>query len=163
MPVAQARYNEQSMGDFEGAHGNTRGRVCPSPTFNARALKGAKWSSTEEISGRGFDADLGGPKFWSPKHAPPSPTIERKDKDFKPIKFDSNSIQRDKKGHHRESHLSGSDKIAPNDSFAWKDKTLDKELKALKASGKHFDQESEIYNPRRDRERDDPSLGDSLG
>ncbi|XP_059098282.1 titin homolog isoform X2 [Tigriopus californicus] len=133
----------------------------------------AKWSSTEEISTKNLDTNFfaeGGPKFWSPRNAPPSPTIERKkDKDFKPIHFDSNSLKRQSSQSGQRSHSRGASegglaKINPTDSFAWKDKTLDKDLKTLRSTPKSFDdQESQIYNPRRDRERDDPRLNESLG
>ncbi|TRY81050.1 hypothetical protein TCAL_10369 [Tigriopus californicus] len=66
--------------------------------------------------------------------------------------------------HSRGASEGGLAKINPTDSFAWKDKTLDKDLKTLRSTPKSFDdQESQIYNPRRDRERDDPRLNESLG
>ncbi|TRY80384.1 hypothetical protein TCAL_14522 [Tigriopus californicus] len=96
MPVAMPRASAAPVEN--GGGGGRGGRACPSPSFNARSLKGAKWSSTEEISTKNLDTNFfaeGGPKFWSPRNAPPSPTIERKkDKDFKPIHFDSNSLKR---------------------------------------------------------------------
>ena len=76
----------------------------------------AKWSSTEDVSSGSVGGSGSGPKrppapnldsvsfkegpqVWLPKATPPSPTVERKaQQDFKPIKFDSNSLQRNSRG-----------------------------------------------------------------
>eukprot|EP00094_Tigriopus_californicus_P010751 TCALIF_10369-PA protein Name:"Similar to Sorbs1 Sorbin and SH3 domain-containing protein 1 (Mus musculus)" AED:0.03 eAED:0.03 QI:291/1/1/1/0.71/0.86/15/536/1039 len=159
----ESRPGIKSPGQFQASN----------PKSNPSINQTAKWSSTEEISTKNLDTNFfaeGGPKFWSPRNAPPSPTIERKkDKDFKPIHFDSNSLKRQSSQSGQRSHSRGASegglaKINPTDSFAWKDKTLDKDLKTLRSTPKSFDdQESQIYNPRRDRERDDPRLNESLG
>jgi hypothetical protein len=68
------------------------------------------------------DLDLReGPKIWAPGGADSGD-----DKDFKPVKFDSNSIKKNKNN-----QGSSSSNIDPKDSFAWKDKNLDDKLNEL--------------------------------
>jgi len=111
-----------------------RNKTCPSPSFDARNLKNAKWSSTEDIahnakdSGGGSFRDL--PQTWTPRNQP-SPSPDRRD--FRPVNFDGSSLKRTKRSVSTEG--SGSVPPAgpkPGDSFAWKDGDLDKELRAIK-------------------------------
>jgi len=113
-----------------------RNKTCPSPSFDARALKNAKWSSTEEINhkdngaggGVGSFRDL--PQTWTPRNQP-SPSPDRRD--FKPVNFDSNSLKRSKRSISTEGSSVGPPTgPAPTDSFAWKDSALDRELRAIK-------------------------------
>jgi len=108
--------------------GETRHKTCPSPNFDARSLKNAKWCSTEEINYKGSGGsfkDL--PKTWSPRNQP-SPSS---DKDFRPINFEGNSLKRVKRSVSSDSAYNSPD---PKDSFAWKDSTLERKLKELNAS-----------------------------
>lgn len=105
-----------------------RNKTCPSPSFDARNLKNAKWSSTEDVTVRdnsGSFKDL--PSTWTPRNQP-SPSPDRKD--FKPINFESNSLKKTKRS--ASSEAPGHKIPAVGDSFAWKDNTLDRDLRAIK-------------------------------
>ena len=118
----------------------------------------AKWSSTEDIAARdnsGSFKDL--PSTWTPRNLP-SPSPDRKD--FKPINFESNSLKKSKRsvsidlyfyddqnddeisqGQSAESPAPGH-KVPPvGECFAWKDNTLDRDLRAIKVNT-----EIRIYN-----------------
>eukprot|EP00091_Calanus_sinicus_P022083 TRINITY_DN6846_c0_g1_i2.p1 TRINITY_DN6846_c0_g1~~TRINITY_DN6846_c0_g1_i2.p1 ORF type:complete len:498 (+),score=107.66 TRINITY_DN6846_c0_g1_i2:357-1850(+) len=104
-----------------------RNKSCPSPSFDARVFKNAKWSSNEDVSFKdpGSFRDL--PQTWTPRNNP-SPSPDKKD--FKPVNFDSNSLKRSKRSISTDS---GSTNLPPpTDSFAWKDNTLERQLKELK-------------------------------
>jgi len=108
-----------------------RTKTCPSPSFDARVFKNAKWSSTEDVNYKEGENFKNLPQTWSPRNLP-SPSPDRKD--FRPLNFDSNSLRRNKKSTSCESNSSHSlPPVAnPAESFAWKDSTLDKKLKDLK-------------------------------
>jgi len=126
--------------------GQGRNKSCPSPNFDARSLKSAKWSSTEEINYKDSGSFKDLPKTWTPRNQPsPSP-------DFRPVNFDSNSLKRVKRSVSSDSAYNSPD---PKDSFAWKDNTLDRKLKELNAN-----KFSDAPQPR-NRENDN-SLGRTL-
>jgi len=133
-----------------------RNKTCPSPSFDARHLKNAKWSSTEDIGvpqkDPGSFKDL--PQTWVPRNLP-SPSPDRKD--FKPINFDSNSLKRSKRSISTEGSQPPPSGPAPVESFAWKDSTLDRELRAIK--DKKF---SDAPEPRNGRQGADDGLNKSL-
>merc|ERR1712226_1193178 len=108
--------------------GNKKCPPSPTPNFNARSLPKAKWSSSDDITGgKSAVDDLSlreGPKIWAPGGAESGD-----DKDFKPVRFDSNSIKRNNKNQNTPG--SGTSNIDPKDSFAWKDKGLDDKLNEL--------------------------------
>jgi hypothetical protein len=99
--------------------------------FRSSQLPGkAKWSSTDDIvGGEGRSAVdetniRDGPKIWAPGGAESGDDI-----DFKPVKFDSNSLKTTRKTTNPSG--SGVINIDPKDSFAWKDKNLDDKLNEL--------------------------------
>merc|ERR1711899_675580 len=66
-------------------------------------------------------------KVWTPANGAESPSLERrKAKDYKPVGFDGNSLNRSEQKANKEAKT-----IDPNESFAWKDSTLDRKLKEL--------------------------------
>jgi len=130
-----------------------RNKTCPSPSFDARHLKNAKWSSTEDVSFKdpGSFKDL--PQTWTPRNNP-SPSPDKKD--FKPVNFDSNSLKRSKRSISTDSGSTNAP--APTDSFAWKDTTLERQLKEL--NEKKF---SDAPDPKAGREgANDKGLDKSL-
>jgi len=130
--------------------GGSRAKTCPSPSFDARSLKAAKWSNSCEEINHGEGSFKGLPKFWSPRNQPsPSPG----DKDFRPVNFDSNSLKRVKRSVSTDSAYNSPD---PKDSFAWKDGTLDRKLKELKSQSSLSD-----APPPKNRDKDN-SLGKTL-
>jgi len=131
-----------------------RNKTCPSPSFDARHLKNAKWSSTEEIAHKepGSFKDL--PQTWVPRNQP-SPSPDRRD--FKPVNFDSNSLKRSKRSISTEGTVAPPSGPAPVESFAWKDSTLDRELRAIK--DKKF---SDAPEPRSGRDGANDGLNRSL-
>merc|ERR1711935_787366 len=96
-----------------------------------------KWSSTEEVSTAKFGQAKTGSgssekKVWTPANGAESPSLERRTaKDYKPVGFDGNSLQRSE----NQSEKEATD-IDPNESFAWKDSTLDRKLKELEERAK---------------------------
>jgi len=134
---------------IDGFQGSGRTKTCPSPSFDARSLKSAKWSSTEEINYKEGGSFKDIPKAWTPRNQP-SPF---EGKDFKPIGFDSNSLKRVKRSVSTDSAYNSPD---PKDSFAWKDSTLDRQLKELKARSY-----SDAPEPKHNRDNDN-SLGRTL-
>jgi len=135
-----------------------RNRACPSPSFDARNLKNAKWSSTEDINhqrdnGGGSFRDL--PQTWTPRNLP-SPSPDRKD--FRAIGFDSSSLKRNTKRSASSDGSLGPDKSLPaGDSFAWKDNGLDKDLRAIK--DKKF---SDAPEPKNGRDKKNDGLEKDL-
>jgi len=132
MPVALPRpaVQQHHHHHHQQQQGSGRGKTCPSPIFDARSLRNAKWSSNEDVSsfGRGGRGSSGGGSGAD------SPFLKAdKRRDFKPVNFDSNSLKRNNSGKENVSGNSqNSQNVNPKDSFAWKDKTLDVELKALR-------------------------------
>lgn len=104
-----------------------RNKTCPSPSFDARVFKNAKWSSNEDVSFKDSGSFKDLPQTWAPRNNP-SPSPDRKD--FKPVNFDSNSLKRSKRSISTDS---GSANLPPpTDSFAWKDTTLERQLREIK-------------------------------
>ena len=68
--------------------------------FNKISFFAAKWSSNEEISKftNGQQASNHGPgpgpKVWTPASGLESPSLDRKNKDYKPVNFEGNSLKR---------------------------------------------------------------------
>lgn len=97
--------------------------ASPTPNFNARSLRKAKWSSSDDLHSREQrlkETNLrDGPSVWG--------AAKDENKDFKPIKFDSNSLKRTG---NKPQNPSGVE-IDPQSSFAWKDNELDEKLKSL--------------------------------
>merc|ERR1712106_133517 len=149
----QNNYNSQKNGN-NGSTVNSlnRNKTCPSPSFDARVFKNAKWQSTEDVSFKD-PGSLNLPQTWTPRNNP-SPSPDKKD--FKPVSFDSNSLKRSKRSISTDS---GSTNLPPpTDSFAWKDNTLDRQLKELKE--KQF---SDAPDPRAGRDgANDKGLNKSL-
>jgi len=137
-----------------------RNKTCPSPSFDARVFKNAKWSSTEDISFKDSFKDVGSfkdlPQTWVPRNLP-SPSPDRKD--FKPLNFDSNSLRRSKRSNSTDSgSVVNLQTAAPAESFAWKDSTLDRQLKDLQ--NRKF---SDPPDPKEGRQGDnDSGLSNSL-
>jgi len=95
----------------------------------------SKWSSTEEVSKFGQAKTGSGSsekKVWTPANGAESPSLGRRTaKDYKPVGFDGNSLQRSELNSNQEAKT-----IDPNESFAWKDSTLDRKLKELEERAK---------------------------
>jgi len=108
---------------------NSSSATCPSPTpsFDARKLRNAKWSSSEEVN------KIPG-QNEGPANGAESPFVSRKNKDYKPVTFDSNSLKRSELKHQNGGSNSS---IDPKESFAWKDSTLDRKLKELEERAKN--------------------------
>lgn len=128
-----------------------RNKTCPSPSFDARGLKNAQWTNSEEVGLQepGSFRDL--PQTWTPRNNP-SPNPDKKE--FRPLGFDSNSLKRNKRSISSDSGVSAP---APPESFAWKDSTLDRELKDLQ--NKKF---SDAPPPREGKDGGDQGLNRSL-
>lgn len=97
----------------------------PTPQFDARKLRNAKWSSNEEVNKFGSKTSTeksGRPVFG-----------ENGKKDYKPVNFDGNSLHRDRPDTKQFQQPIPTD---PNESFAWKDSTLDRKLKELEERAK---------------------------
>merc|ERR1719361_442198 len=115
---SQVERNAMSSSGMTSIPPNGRKKCPPSPTpnFNARSLQKAKWSSSDDIIGGKSAVDetniRDGPKIWAPGGAESGD-----DKDFKPVKFDSNSLKKTKKTTNPSG--SGVINIDPQDSFAW--------------------------------------------
>jgi len=109
--------------------------TCPSPTpsFDARKLRNAKWSSTEEVNKFAQTAAQSSGSGENPG-AVESPFVSRKNKDFKPVNFDGNSLKRPEIKSAEPSQ--NSQQLDPEESFAWKDSTLDRKLKELEERAK---------------------------
>jgi len=131
----------QRPGTASSLSGETRNKSCPSPSFDARSLKNAKWCSSEEINYKNDQSFRDLPKTWSPRNQP-SPSH-----DFRPLNFDSHSLKRVKRSVSSDSAYNSPD---PKDSFAWKDSTLERKLKELNASK----QLSDAPLPKNNRESD---------
>jgi len=119
-------------------------KTCPSPTptFDARDLKTAKWTSAEEVWNQDKTSLRSLPQTWTPRNQPsPSPTS------VKPVSFDSNSLKRNQQTKSVTSTNSGNSTpaVQPEESFAWKDSTLERKLKDLKS--KQFS-DAEITKPK---------------
>jgi len=130
-----------------------RNKTCPSPSFDARVFKNAKWSSNEDVSFKDSGSFRDLPQTWTPRNNP-SPSPDKKD--FKPVNFDSNSLKRSKRSISTDS---GSTNLPPpTDSFAWKDSTLERQLRELKER-----QFSDAPDPKAGRDgANDKGLGKSL-
>jgi len=129
----------QGQSSSQSGTPSTARKNCPSPTpqFDARKLRNAKWSSNEEVSKfgqakTGSSGNGSGKQVWTPANGAESPSLERrKAKDYKPVGFDGNSLQRSEQKSNKETK-----DIDPNESFAWKDSTLDRKLKELEERAK---------------------------
>lgn len=127
----------QAQSASQSSTPSTARKNCPSPKpeFDARKLRNAKWSSTEEVSKFGQAKTGSGSsekKVWTPANGAESPSLERrKAKDYKPVGFDGNSLQRSELNSNQEAKT-----IDPKESFAWKDSTLDRKLKELEERAK---------------------------
>merc|ERR1712223_700975 len=93
----------------------TRGKACPSPSFDARNLKNAQWSSTDSVAQGGGESFKDVPQTWTPRNNP-SPSPDKKE--FRPLGFDSNSLKRNKRSISSET---GGAAPAPPEAFPWKD------------------------------------------
>jgi len=129
-----------------------RGASCPSPSFDARNLKNAQWSNPNETPQTDSSTFKDLPQTWTPRNNP-SPSPDRKE--FRPLGFDSNSLKRNKRSISSDSAASPAP--APPESFAWKDSTLERQLKDLQ--NKKF---SDAPPPREGREGGDKGLDRSL-
>jgi len=136
-----------------GVNSLNRNKSCPSPSFDARNLKNAQWSSSDEIRQAESPAsfkDL--PQTWAPRNNP-SPSPEKKE--FRPLGFDSNSLKRTKRSTSSDSGVCPAP--PPPESFAWKDSTLDRQLKELQ--NKKF---SDAPPPREGKDGGDQGLNRTL-
>jgi len=130
-PLPPAAPN-QAQSASQSSTPSTARKNCPSPKpeFDARKLRNAKWSSNEEVNKFGQAKTGSGSsekKVWTPANGAESPSLERrKAKDYKPVGFDGNSLNRSEQKSNKEAKT-----IDPNESFAWKDSTLDRKLKEL--------------------------------
>jgi len=129
----------------------TRGKACPSPSFDARNLKNAQWSSTDSVAQGGGESFKDVPQTWTPRNNP-SPSPDKKE--FRPLGFDSNSLKRNKRSISSETGVAAP---APPESFAWKDNTLERQLKDLQ--NKKF---SDAPPPREGKDGGDKGLNKSL-
>jgi hypothetical protein len=93
----------------------------------------AKWSSTEEVNKFAQTAAQSSGSGENPG-AVESPFVSRKNKDFKPVNFDGNSLKRPEIKSAEPSQ--NSQQLNPEESFAWKDSTLDRKLKELEERAK---------------------------
>jgi len=128
-----------------------RSKACPSPSFDARNLKNAAWSSSDSVLQSGQESFKDLPQTWVPRNNP-SPSPDKKE--FRPLGFDSNSLKRTKRSISTDSANSAP---APPESFAWKDSTLDRQLKDL-----HNNKFSDAPPARDGKDKGDNGLNRSL-